>query len=158
MSFLKKFKTFPQFPKIYDIIQNRKMNPFQERLRMSGVFLFCNHLGETMAQEFAKAFYNSKQWKKCRMAYIRHRQMVDGGLCETCHKELGYIVHHKVTLTTESIRDDSVTLSFDNLEYDCKACHDSFEGHGLNKSVKPLCVFDESGQPISIREIDRAPR
>ena len=37
-----------------------------------------------MAKEFAKGFYNSKQWKKCREAYIAHRKAIDGGMCETC--------------------------------------------------------------------------
>lgn len=108
-----------------------------------------------MAQEFAKPFYNSRKWRKCREAYIEHRRAIDGGLCETCQSELGYIVHHKIVLTPDNINDDTVTLAFEHLEYDCKNCHDTFDGHGLNKAAKPLCVFDETGQPISVREIDR---
>ena len=36
-----------------------------------------------MAREFAKKFYNSKAWRKCRATYIEHRVAVDGGMCET---------------------------------------------------------------------------
>ncbi len=82
------------------------------------------------------------------------RMAVDGGLCQVCRKNPGYIVHHKITLTADNINDPDVSLSFENLEYVCKSCHDEFDGHGLNKS-KPACVFDEFGQPISIRTIDR---
>lgn len=108
-----------------------------------------------MAQEWAKKFYDSAAWKKCRKSYIEYRMSVDGGLCETCRSRLGYIVHHKIVLTQGNIDDRTVTLAFENLEYDCKRCHDEFEGHGLNKSAKTLCVFDETGQPISIRTVDR---
>ena len=76
-----------------------------------------------MAKEFAKAFYNSKRWKKCREAYIAYRKSIDGGLCESCHDEMGYIVHHKKELTLENINDPDITLSFSNLKYDCHVCH-----------------------------------
>ena len=33
-----------------------------------------------MAREFAKGFYASEAWRKCRLGYIRHRRSVDGGL------------------------------------------------------------------------------
>lgn len=46
-----------------------------------------------MAKEWAKPFYNSKQWKQCRKSYIAHRISIDGGMCEHCHRELGYIDH-----------------------------------------------------------------
>lgn len=36
-----------------------------------------------MAREFAKKFYNSKAWRKCRTTYIEHRVAIDGGMCET---------------------------------------------------------------------------
>lgn len=108
-----------------------------------------------MAKEWAKAFYNSKRWTKCRDTYISNRIDVDGGLCEECHEKPGYIVHHRTTLTKTNISDPDISLNENNLEYVCKDCHDLFEGHGLNKGIKPLCRFDEDGQPISIREIDR---
>lgn len=108
-----------------------------------------------MAREFAKAFYKSKKWQSCRKSYIDNRITVDGGMCEECSKNPGYIVHHKIILSAENISNPEVCLNHNLLEYVCKDCHDLFEGHGLNKGIKPLCTFDENGQPISLREIDR---
>lgn len=82
-----------------------------------------------MAREFAKAFYSSAAWKKCRAAYISHRQSVDGGLCEECHDRAGYIVHHKTELTPENIGNPDVTLSFSNLKYVCLDCHNREHGY-----------------------------
>lgn len=108
-----------------------------------------------MAQEWAKAFYRSKRWIRCRNHYINCRIMEDGGLCEECRNAPGYIVHHKIMLTPDNIANADISLNSEYLEYVCKDCHDKFEGHGLNQSGKPLCVFDADGQPVSIREIDR---
>lgn len=108
-----------------------------------------------MAQEWAKAFYRSKKWIKCRTAYIGSRILADGGLCEECHDKPGHIVHHKVILTPENISNPDIALNYKHLEYVCKGCHDLFEGHGLNQSGKPLCVFDAEGQPVSVRAVDR---
>ena len=107
-----------------------------------------------MAKEFAKAFYNSGKWKRCKDSYIDERIALDGGVCEECHKNIGYIVHHKVTLTESNINDPDISLNHRLLEYVCKDCHDRFEGHGVGKKIKPLFDFDENGQPISRREID----
>ena len=41
---------------------------------------FLMHRRRVMAKEFAKPFYNSGQWKKCRAAYIKHRESLPGGL------------------------------------------------------------------------------
>lgn len=111
-----------------------------------------------MAQEWAESFYKSKKWQRCRNAYIQYRIQTDGGLCEECHDKPGYIVHHKDILTPDNISDPEVSLNHERLEYVCKDCHDMFEGHGLNKGAKPLCVFDADGQPISLREIDKSRR
>lgn len=108
-----------------------------------------------MAKEWAKAFYNSKRWIKCKEAYISKRIAIDGGICEECHDKPGYIVHHKITLTQYNITNPDISLNENYLEYVCKDCHDLFEGHGLNKKIRPMCRFDADGQPISLREIDR---
>ena len=109
-----------------------------------------------MAKDFSKSFYMSKAWKKCRRSYIAKRIYVDGGMCEECHKQLGYIIHHKIPLTPENISNPEITLGFGNLEYVCKDCHDRFEGHGVGRGSGGLiCSFDENGQPVSLREIDR---
>lgn len=83
--------------------------------------------------------------------------MIDGGLCEECQEEQGCMVHHEVTLTEENINDPDISLNHELLKYVCKRCHDSYEGHGVggHGKVKPLCIFDNDGQPISMREVDR---
>lgn len=111
-----------------------------------------------MAKEWAKRFYNSKAWRMCRDSYISMRIAVDGGMCEQCRDEQGYIVHHKVMLTERNIKEPEITLNHHNLMYVCKHCHDEYEEHGVgHKKVKCLCLFDENGQPISLRDIDRVP-
>lgn len=76
-----------------------------------------------MAKEFAKPFYNSKQWKKCRASFIAYRKSIDGGLCQTCHDNLGFIVHHTIWITPENINDTDITLNHRYLKYDCLVCH-----------------------------------
>lgn len=104
-----------------------------------------------MAKKFSKSFYDSKRWRQCRAAYIQHRIGIDGGMCETCHKEIGYIVHHKIELTEQNIDDDTITLNFNNLEYDCKHCHDRKDGHFVRRSKDNtlLVSFDENGDVIA---------
>ena len=109
-----------------------------------------------MAKEWAKSFYNSKRWQKCRDSYIAHRISVDGGVCEECGRQQGYIVHHTVALTPYNINNADISLNHEMMKYVCKDCHDQYEGHGVGHSkVKPLCIFDADGQPISLREVDR---
>lgn len=103
---------------------------------------------ERMAKEYAKAFYNSKTWESCRRAYIAERRMADGGMCESCGKEPGYIVHHIEPLTADNITNPDVALNHSNLRYDCKGCHDREEAHAFVKQKQTLCGFDLSGQPI----------
>lgn len=103
---------------------------------------------------WAEQFYKGTAWGKCRAAYIAERVLVDGGLCEDCKENLGYIVHHKIILTPDNITDPDIALNHKNLAYVCKDCHDRYEGHGIKKNLKPLCAFDEKGNPISLREID----
>lgn len=104
-------------------------------------------------KEFAKKFYNSTAWKKCRASYIASRRMIDGGLCEACHQRAGYIVHHKTALTPANISDPDIALSHSNLAYVCKPCHDEEEGHFVQRK-ETLCMFDMNGQPIDLRRTD----
>ena len=103
-------------------------------------------------KDWAKKFYKSQAWLKCRNAYIRKRVGIDGGLCEECKDDLGFIVHHKEHLTPENVADPEISLNEENLEYVCKACHDQFEGHGFkhDHKLKPLVVFDRDGMPIAL--------
>lgn len=75
-------------------------------------------------KEFAKKFYQSKQWQKCRKAYIAQREAIDGGLCERCYNRYGYIVHHKIWLTPHNIINPDIALNYKYLEYLCHQCHD----------------------------------
>ena len=103
-----------------------------------------------MAKEFAKVFYKSRSWRKCRKSYIEQRLAVDGGLCEICRERLGYYVHHKVLLTPDNIDDPMIALNHNLLEYVCKPCHDREEGHFLDRGPKEekRYQFDANGCPI----------
>jgi len=99
-----------------------------------------------MAKEFAKAFYSSKAWLQCRDSFIKDRIRINGGLCQRCNKEPGYIVHHKTYLSPDNINDPNIALNFENLEYVCHDCHND-----EHMGVKPLkCMFDEKGRPINV--------
>ena len=97
-----------------------------------------------MAKDWAKSFYNSKKWKKCREAYISLRKAVDGGLCEICKQNVGYIVHHKETLTPESISNPEISLNHENLMFVCHDCHNKIDHDGTSAGNR--YVFDATGQ------------
>lgn len=99
-----------------------------------------------MAKEFAKRFYNSKEWRKCRAHFIAQRIAIDGGLCQVCRQEQGYIVHHKTILTPDNITNPDITLNEENLLFECKQCHDREEAHLYGEA--PRCIFDINGNPI----------
>lgn len=102
-----------------------------------------------MAKAFAKAFYKSEKWQKCRDAYISERRLIDGGLCEKCHINPGEELHHKKFLTPDNIHDANLTLNPDNLMWLCKDCH--FKEHekailiGLQKARKHTKILNENG-------------
>lgn len=89
-------------------------------------------------REFAKGFYKSQAWKRCRDAYA---QSVSG-LCERClAKGLyvpGEIVHHKTELTPDNIGNPSVSLSWDNLQLVCRDCHAALHGAARRYRVDEL--------------------
>ena len=76
-----------------------------------------------MAREFARGFYDSTQWKRCREEFRKSKRY----LCEDCLSKgiltLGTVVHHKTPLTPENINDPEITLNFDNLKLLCVDCH-----------------------------------
>lgn len=106
-----------------------------------------NIKGVTMAREFAKWFYDSPAWRKCRASYISKRQGIDGGMCERCREKPGYIVHHKAAITPANINDPDVSLSFRNFEYVCQECHN--KAHGKDKP-EPRVMFTEDGDVCPI--------
>lgn len=92
---------------------------------------------------WAKSFYLSSAWKKCRRSYI---QSVFG-MCERCNRP-GKIVHHKVYLTQMNINDPSVSLNHEHLELLCQDCHND-EHHG-SESISDGLRFDEHGDVVSV--------
>lgn len=101
---------------------------------------------------FAADFYTSKQWRHTRDAYARS---VDG-LCENCLRhgiyKPGEIVHHKVPLTPELMRDPEITLSWKNLELLCRDCH------GLvHRKNNKRYYFDEDGNVITAPDEENVP-
>lgn len=105
-----------------------------------------------MAQEFAKSFYTSKQWQKCRESFIAKRRAIDGGMCQECGENLGYIVHHKIALTPYNISDPDISLNHSRLKYVCKHCHDAEHGM-VRKEVEGEIhyAFDADGNPVEIK-------
>lgn len=104
-----------------------------------------------MAKPWEKQFLNSRAWQRCRAGYIANRILIDGGMCEICRENLGYIVHHKIPLTPQNIGDPEISLSWAHLSYECKQCHDKHPGHGLKGQVLAVCFFDLDGNPTGIR-------
>lgn len=90
-------------------------------------------------------FYKSSAWKKCRAAYIKQC----GGLCERCYAKglivPGYIVHHRAHLTPDTVRDPEQALSFSNLEYLCKECHNA---EHFKTDAKPRYTVAPDGKII----------
>lgn len=99
-----------------------------------------------MAQDWARSFYKSRAWQRCRASFIATRQTVDGGLCEHCQDKHGYIVDHIEELTPVTIQDPSVALSHDNLQFLCLDCHNkkTFAKPATRKGLR----FDSDGQLV----------
>ena len=118
----------------------------------------CSHIHWwIMAREFAKGFYQSEAWHRTRLGYIRHRRSVDGGMCEECGENPGYIVHHKIHLNQRNINDPEVTLSFSNLEYVCKACHDRLHEYCGREEIRSRKIFfDSEGNPVEVPPLKTA--
>lgn len=96
-----------------------------------------------MAKWFAKFFYNSIAWKKCKGSYIKSVH----GLCERCGKP-GYIVHHKEILTPQNINDPNVTLNWEKLEYLCQECHNKEHIGNKKEITREGFSFNEAGELV----------
>lgn len=104
-----------------------------------------------MALEYAKAFYNSQEWRNTRNAYYNFVR----GQCERCLNEFnqgkrsledmqpGIIVHHKIHLTPKNINNPEISLSFKNLELLCDLHHNRH-----HKGKQKRYSFDEAGNII----------
>ena len=72
-----------------------------------------------MAKDYAKAFYSSTRWIKCRLAYMRSVHWT----CQRCDNP-AVIAHHKKHITQQNITCIETLLSWDNLEALCRLCHE----------------------------------
>lgn len=98
-----------------------------------------------MAQDFAKSFYNSKEWKKAReLILIR-----DSYLCVLCGRP-ALDVHHKVHLSPDNIGNPMVSLHESNLISLCGNCHKQIHAgeQAGEQSILPIVGFDDNGMPI----------
>lgn len=94
-------------------------------------------------KEYARSFYKSAAWRKCRASYFTLRH----GLCERC-SGTGKIVHHKQYITPENINDPDITLNHNNLELLCQDCHNR-EHHEKYSPVVEGVMFDEEGNLVA---------
>lgn len=67
-------------------------------------------------------FYASKKWKKERELYRKANPFCERCLARGIYKPTE-IVHHKEYLDNIKVQDESLALSFDNLESLCFDCH-----------------------------------
>lgn len=107
----------------------------------------CWPTGDDMARDFAKAFYNSKEWEHVRTSVL----MRDNFLCSKCGRPAEE-VHHIKHLSPDNINDPTVSLNMDNLTSLCKACHfDEHRGEhgkGREKNESYAFEFDENGMLV----------
>ena len=70
-----------------------------------------------------RSFYKSTAWKETSKLYLQSVSY----WCERCKAKGIYqparLVHHKVHLNKNNIKDPAIALGFDNLEALCQDCH-----------------------------------
>lgn len=100
-----------------------------------------------MARDFAKSFYNSKEWELTRDFILRR----DKFLCVKCGRPAEE-VHHIKHLSPQNIGDVSITMNPENLISLCRECHfNEHKGeHGKGRAIKESNPydFDEHGMLI----------
>lgn len=100
-----------------------------------------------MAKKFSDRFYHSKEWKACRKSFIALRVTIDGGMCQHCKQELGYIVDHAVELNPDNINDPDIALNNKNLQFLCLACHNT-KTFSKYSPLREDVMFNESGELV----------
>ena len=83
-------------------------------------------------------FYKSNEWQLARQIKITQVN----GKCERCGKP-GQEVHHIRRLNVNNIKDVSVSLDQNNLEFLCKDCHNK-----EHKRFSSKQLFDSEGNLI----------
>lgn len=95
-----------------------------------------------MSKLFARSFYASREWKQTRKAYISSVF----GLCQRC-RGIGHILHHIKPLNPDNINNPEISLSWDNLMFVCKDCHEKLHSNG-GDVVREDVMFDSTGQLV----------
>lgn len=98
-----------------------------------------------MSQDWARKFYNSKAWIRCRNSYRQSKHYI----CERCGKP-GDEVHHKEYLTPDNINDPEITLSWDYLELLCSSCHSIEHNRSKEPVTRGDVMFDEDGDLVPV--------
>ena len=117
-------------------------------LSIWGVFsrLFC--VRRWSVKLWAEKFYGSERWRSCRDSYMKSKDY----LCERCstnsNPTAAKIVHHKIRITRENIKDPAVTFAWANLEALCQECHN--REHHSGAKEPPRYVFDSEGRVIPL--------
>lgn len=101
-----------------------------------------------MAKAYAKRFYNSKAWQRCRETFIMSRIPIDGGICQACKDKPGYIVDHIQEISADNINNTDITLNHNNLQYLCLECHNR-KTFGKHKAIEDGVMFNEEGDLIA---------
>ena len=96
-----------------------------------------------MAKDYAKSFYTSKEWIKCRIGYMLSQNYI----CERCGNT-AMICHHKVYITPDNIDNPDITLNWNLLEALCQDCHNA--EHHKKPITRNGLDFDKDGNLIQI--------
>lgn len=92
-------------------------------------------------KSWARKFYASAAWLHFRELVMQR----DNFLCVRCGRP-GKIVHHKVYLTEENIKNSEISLNMENAETLCKKCHD--EEHIAGDATAEDLRFDAHGNLV----------
>lgn len=96
-----------------------------------------------MAKEFAKSFYNSKEWKWLRLQVLKR----DGRTCAYCGARATE-VHHLIELNEKNIKNPEISLNPKHLQSLCHECHSmiTMNEHGIkNIDCDMEYYFDDDG-------------
>lgn len=95
-----------------------------------------------MAKDWAKDFYNSKNWKATRDSVLDTANYI----CSICKDRPAEIVHHIIWLTPVNINDINITLNKNNLVAACRECH-ALIHEGTENCAEGL-TFNDRGELI----------
>lgn len=98
-----------------------------------------------MARNFAKPFYNSKEWIQLARSYREAHYYI----CERCGALNAREVHHKIHLTPANISNPDIALNPDNLELLCHECH--YAEHHKEQAGRAY-VYDDAGRIVNVKE------